>query len=92
MVLDAVGKTSFGRSKRLLKPHGAYLSSELGPPPGNPVLALITPLLGGRRVLFPIPKHEQAMVSHLKALMESGEFKPVIDRRYPLDRIVDAYR
>ncbi|HEX6469747.1 MAG TPA: zinc-binding dehydrogenase [Streptosporangiaceae bacterium] len=29
---------------------------------------------------------------HLRELIESGEFKPVIDRRYPLDRIVDAYR
>lgn len=24
--------------------------------------------------------------------METGEFKPVIDRRYPLEQIVDAYR
>ena len=24
--------------------------------------------------------------------MRSGAFRPVIDRRYPLDRIVDAYR
>jgi NADPH:quinone reductase-like Zn-dependent oxidoreductase len=92
VVLDAVGKSSFGRSKRLLNPRGVYLSSELGPLPGNPVLALLTPLLGGRRVLFPIPKHDRAMVRHLKDLMESGDFKPVIDRRYPLDRILDAYR
>ena len=25
-------------------------------------------------------------------MLESGEFKPVIDRRYPLDHIVEAYR
>ena len=25
-------------------------------------------------------------------MMEAGTFKPVIDRRYPLDQIVDAYR
>jgi NADPH:quinone reductase-like Zn-dependent oxidoreductase len=92
VVLDAVGKSSFGRSKRLLKPHGIYLSTELGRFPGNPVLALVTPLLGGKKVLFPIPRHDQAMVRHLKDLMESGDLKPVIDRRYPLDQIVDAYR
>ena len=27
-----------------------------------------------------------------KELMESGAFKPVVDRTYPLDRIVEAYR
>jgi NADPH:quinone reductase-like Zn-dependent oxidoreductase len=31
-------------------------------------------------------------VRYFKGLMESGEFKPLIDRRYPLDQIVDAYR
>ena len=92
VVLDAVGKSSFGRCRRLLKPGGIYLSSDLGPLSQNPVLALITPLFGGRRVMFPIPRHDQEMVRYFKRLIESGEFTPVIDRRYPLDRIVEAYR
>lgn len=32
------------------------------------------------------------MVRYFGDLMEAGEFRPVIDRRYPLDQIVDAYR
>ena len=32
------------------------------------------------------------MVNEFKALMESGRFRPVIDRSYPLAEIVDAYR
>jgi len=47
VVLDAVGKSSFGRTKRLLKPGGIYLSSDLGPLSQNPILALVTPLFGG---------------------------------------------
>jgi len=92
VVLDAVGKSSFGRCKRLLKPRGIYLSSDLGRLSQNPILALITPLLGGRRVMFPIPRDNQEMVRYFKDLIASGAFKPVIDRRYPLDQIVEAYR
>ena len=91
-MFDAVGKSSFRRCKRLLQPKGIYLSTDLGPFPQNPILALITPLFGGKKVLFPIPKHDQELVEHIKGLIESGDFKPVIDRRYPLDEIVDAYR
>jgi NADPH:quinone reductase-like Zn-dependent oxidoreductase len=92
VVLDAVGKSSFGRCKRLLKPGGIYLSTDLGPLSQNPVLALVTPLFGGKKVMFPIPKDEPEMVRYFKALIESGAFRPLIDRRYRLDDIVEAYR
>jgi NADPH:quinone reductase-like Zn-dependent oxidoreductase len=92
VVLDAVGKSTFGRCKRLLRPKGKYLSSDLGPLSQNPILALITPIFGGRKVMFPIPREDPEMLSILKELIESGAFKPVIDRTYPLDQIVDAYR
>ena len=91
-VLDAVGKSTFGRCRRLLKPGGLYLSSELGPFWQNPVLALVTPLLPGKTVIFPIPRDNQAIVRHLKDLIESGTFRPVIGRHYRLDQIVEAYR
>jgi NADPH:quinone reductase-like Zn-dependent oxidoreductase len=92
VVIDAVGKSTFGRCRRLLKPRGTYLSSELGPLLQNPILALITPLLRGKRVIFPIPKHDQETVRHFRGLIESGQFRPVIDRKYRLDEIVEAYR
>ncbi len=92
VVLDAVGKSSFGRCRRLLKPGGVYLSSELGPLSQNPMLAIITPLFGGKRVMFPIPKHDQEMVRYFKELIESEAFKPLIDRQYLLSQIVEAYK
>lgn len=92
-VFDAVRKSSFGRCKRLLKPRGVYLSSELGPRPENIALAAITPLFAGKRTKFPMQRlRGQEMVRHFRGLIESGEFKPVIDRTYPLDQIVEAYR
>jgi NADPH:quinone reductase-like Zn-dependent oxidoreductase len=93
LVMDAVGKSSFGRCKRLLKPRGIYLSSDLGPMGQNPMLALVTPLLRGRRVMFPLPlRPDQEIARYLRGLLESGAFRPVIDRTYPLDQIVEAYR
>ena len=93
IVLDAVGKSSFGRCRRLLVPGGLYLSSDLGPLSQNPLLALVTPMFGGRKVLFPIPRpHGRREMTYMRQLIESGAFRPLIDRRYPLDEIVEAYR
>jgi NADPH:quinone reductase-like Zn-dependent oxidoreductase len=92
VVLDAVGKSTFRACRPLLKPRGVYMSSELGPKAQNPFLALITRISRGKRVEFPIPKHDQRMVEHLRDLLASGAFTPVIDRVYPLDRIVEAYQ
>jgi NADPH:quinone reductase-like Zn-dependent oxidoreductase len=75
-----------------LKRGGVYLSSELGPFWQNPVLALVTPVLPGKTVIFPFPRDNQAIVRHLRDLIESGTFRPVIDRHYRLDQIVEAYR
>jgi NADPH:quinone reductase-like Zn-dependent oxidoreductase len=92
VVLDAVGKSSFGSCRRLLERRGVYLSTELGRLSQNPLLAITTPLLRGRKVLFPLPKHDQAMVRYLADLIESGRFTPIVDRTYPLEEIVEAYR
>jgi NADPH:quinone reductase-like Zn-dependent oxidoreductase len=92
VVFDAVGKSTFGKCKPLLKAKGIYMSTELGPGSQNPFLALITPLLGGKKVLFPIPTINKNDVLFLKELVETGKYKPVIDKYYPLEEIVDAYK
>ena len=96
VVFDAVGRSSFGRCRRLLKPGGIYVSSELGPWLQNAILSLVTPIAGRsfdrKKVVFPFPEIDQAMVRRFARLMESGAFRPVVDRRYPLDDIVEAYR
>jgi NADPH:quinone reductase-like Zn-dependent oxidoreductase len=92
LVLDAVGKCSFRQCRELLKPRGIWTSTDLGPMSQNPLLVLATRFSRGRRVLFPIPKVDQAMIEYLKGLVESQQFTPVIDRTYPLEEIVEAYR
>ena len=89
-VFDAVGKSSFGKCKPILKSNGIYISTELGKGGQNPFLALITPLLGGKKLLFPLPTISKQDVLFLKELVESGQFKPVIDRKYSLEQMVEA--
>ena len=93
VVLDAVGKSTFRRCKRLLRPHGLYLSTELGAGGQNVWLALSAPLRRGKKVLFPIPNtFGREALEQLRDLMVSGHFTSVVDRHYPLAEIVDAYR
>jgi NADPH:quinone reductase-like Zn-dependent oxidoreductase len=92
IVFDAVGKSSFRRCRRLLEPHGVFLFTDLGFLWHVPLLALLTRLVGSRRVVLPIPKHGQRDVLFLKELVERGALTPVVDRHYPLEAIVEAYR
>ena len=90
-VFDAVGKSTFGKCRPLLKPGGIYISSELGPGAQNPFLALATPLLGGKKVRFPVPLNVPRSLEFTRKLLREGKFRPVIDRTYPLDEIREAF-
>jgi len=95
-VFDAVGKSSFFKCKHLLQPGGVYISSDLGYMAQNIFLPLITPiikpLIGNKRTVFPIPTDIRGSIFLIKKLIEQGKFKAVIDRKYPLEQIVEAYR
>ena len=97
VVLDAVGKSSFFRCKKILKPGGVYFSTEFGYLAQNIFLALLTPILGilsgrqsGKKVKFPIPKDSKEDVVFFKELIEAGKYKAVIDRSYTLEKIAEA--
>jgi NADPH:quinone reductase-like Zn-dependent oxidoreductase len=92
VVLDAVGKSTFFRCKKILNKGGLYFSTEFGPYYQNIVLPLWTALFGDKKMLFPIPKHSKKEVVFFKELIEGGHLKSVIDRQYPLSEISDAYR
>ena len=95
-VFDAVGKSSFAKCKPLLKSAGVYISSDLGYMAQNLFLPLITPvikpLIGNHKTIFPLPTDIRGSIYFIKKLIETGEFKAVIDRKYQLEQIVEAYR
>ncbi len=95
-VFDAVGKSSFFKCKRLLQPGGVYISSDLGYMAQNVFLLFITPIIkpmiGNKKTIFPIPTDIRRSILLIKKLIEEGKFKAVIDRKYPLEQIIEAYR
>lgn len=91
-IFDAVGKSSFSICKPLLKNDGIYISTELGKYAQNVFLAILSPFLKGKKVLFPIPPSlSKQDIKFLATLAQQGYFKPLIDCYYTLDEIKEAY-
>ena len=88
VIFDAVGKHSFRRCEGSLKPGGVYLPTDKFE---NAILAMRPRPRDGKRVIFP-PAARRGDVLFLKGLVETAEFRPVIDRVYPLEEVVDAAR
>jgi len=89
-IFDAVGKSTFGKCKPLLKEKGIYVSSDLGPYSQNVFFPLLTSI-SNKKVIFPIPYSKQKTIPYIINLLEKGKFKPVIDREYLLEDISKAY-
>jgi NADPH:quinone reductase-like Zn-dependent oxidoreductase len=88
-IIDAVGKHSFPRGRRSLRPGGIYVATD-----GlrNFFWAAWTWRIGNRRLKFAAGRRAKKDVLFLKELIEAGEFRAVIDRRYPMEQVAEAHR
>jgi NADPH:quinone reductase-like Zn-dependent oxidoreductase len=93
-IFDAVGKADYFRCRRLLKSTGVFMSTDAGPGWQNLPLMLWSVITRSNRVVVPIPERGSihSFMEFMRARLESGQYRAVIDRRYPLDAIADAYR
>jgi NADPH:quinone reductase-like Zn-dependent oxidoreductase len=90
VIFDAVGKHSFRRSRHSLKPGGIYISADLGFMFHVPLIALITRFVGSKRATLGIGGYHKEDLLLVKELVEAGKYRPVIDRTYALDEVVEA--
>jgi NADPH:quinone reductase-like Zn-dependent oxidoreductase len=90
LIFDILGKSSYSRCKNSLTPHGRYLLASFKM---KQVFQMLwTSITGGRRVICALSLDNQANLVHIKALVEAGQIKSIIDRCYPLEQAAEAHR
>jgi len=90
VVIDILGKSRFGRCRRILRPDGklVYVSFKM-----RQVFQMLwTSLTGGRKVVCALVSEKQSDLVLARELMEAGKIRTVVDRAFPLDRAADAHR
>ena len=92
VVFDAVGKHSFRRCRRSLRPGGIYISLDLGFMYHVPLLALATRVVGSKRGTLGLGRYRKDDLALVKRLVDEGKYRPVIDRTYALEDVVEAVR
>lgn len=90
VIVDTVGTAPFSRSKDSLNDGGRLLMVLAGLPDMLRV-PWVSMTSGKRLIAGPVAVRVEDL-RFLAALAEAGEFKPVIDRRYPFEKIVEAHR
>jgi len=92
VVFDAVGKHSFRRCRRSLAPGGVFVETDLGFLWHVPVVALLTRWVGDKKVKLVVARYTKEDLLFVKEVVEAGKYRPVIDRRYPLEDVLEATR
>jgi len=91
IIFDTVGKSPFSDCVKSLTKNGYYLRA-VHMSPSSILKGLWTGLTTNKKVIGGEAGEHKEDILFFKELLEKGRIKPVIDRRYPLEEIVEAHR
>jgi NADPH:quinone reductase-like Zn-dependent oxidoreductase len=89
VILDTVGASNFGASRRALTPNGRYLSLVVSARLLFDVL--VTALIGGQRVFTSTSAGTSHHLEDVREMVERGALRPVVGRAFPLARVGEAH-
>jgi NADPH:quinone reductase-like Zn-dependent oxidoreductase len=89
VIVDAVGKHAFTKCRRSLEPGGIFVATDRLQ---NLALRYVTGWFGGPKVVFRVEWPTPEDMRFVKSLIETGEYRAVVDRTYPLEDVVEASR
>ncbi len=98
LMLDCVGNRSMSACRRVLTPRGTFVV--VGMKPGSRGMGLIAHLLDvlvsswfvSQNIVFFLASVNPGDLDVLAELIETNKLTPVIDRRYSLDEVPEAFR
>lgn len=90
VIVDTVGKTPFTRCRASLNEGGRLLLVLAGLP--EMLLAPWASMMTSKKIIVGTAAGTAKDLRFLADLAEKGQFRPVIDRRYPVEQIVEAHR
>ncbi len=90
VIVDILGKSSFGRGKKSLKPNGLYLFVSFKMK--QLAQMLWTKIVGGPKVICALSSEKPEDLALIKGLIETGQYKAIVDKHYPMGQAAEAHR
>ncbi len=90
VIFDILGKTPFGHGRKALRPNGSYLFASFKM---KQLLQMLwTKIAGGQKVICTLSSEKPDDLTFIRGLIEAGQYKAIVDRRYPMTQAAEAHR